>query len=269
MEGQNTKDFQGSFFKNCTHFFFQVILLIPCIEALYGSAATPKPYGHAHAPVYQPQKPAYHPPHGPSYGYTPAPHPPYGQKHHVMPGHPPKPPGAGPDYGPPGCAKNSTQHYCLDDYEYPVYEIQHAVEYHYAAVAALYKDVLANTENSVDRLVDLPDEQTYLCGSYTSYVHPKRAINSVGQWRIIVNDVQAHYETLTQTARVEACAHAGQPCPLVPECYHTKCVQKFIYHRFLVYDPYDYYFPFAIESFHMPSACACYNGAYAEPYHKA
>ena len=168
----------------------------------------------------------------------------------------------------PGCAKNLSQHYCLDDYEYPVYEIQHAVEYHYAAVAALYKDVLASTENSVDRLVDLADEQTYLCGSYTSYVHPKRAINSVGQWRIVVNDVQAHYETLTQTARVEACAHAGQPCPLVPECYHTKCVQKFIYHRFLVYDPYDYYFPFAIESFLMPSSCACYNGAYAEPYHK-
>ena len=245
--------------------YFQVILVIPTIEAIYGASPTAKPYGHT--PVYTP-KPAYHPPHGPSYGYSPAPHPPYGQQKHIMPGHPPKPPSPTPDYGPPGCAKNLSQHYCLDDYEYPVYEIQHAVEYHYAAVAALYKDVLASTENSVDRLVDLADEQTYLCGSYTSYVHPKRAINSVGQWRIVVNDVQAHYETLTQTARVEACAHAGQPCPLVPECYHTKCVQKFIYHRFLVYDPYDYYFPFAIESFLMPSSCACYNGAYAEPYHK-
>merc|ERR550532_1171833 len=85
-------------------------------------------------------------------------------------------------------------------------------------------------------------------------------INAHGQWRIIVNEVQAHYETLTQTARIEECLHAGQPCPLVPECYETKCLQKFIYHRFLVYDPYDYYFPFAIESFKLPSACACFNG---------
>ena len=41
----------------------------------------------------------------------------------------------------------------------------------------------------------------------------------------------------------------------------------YIYHRFLVYDPYDQYLPFAIESFKLPSACACYNGAYAEPPH--
>ena len=145
---------------NCYH--FQVLLVIPTIEAIYGASPTAKPYGHT--PVYTP-KPAYHPPHGPSYGYSPAPHPPYGQSKHIMPGHPPKPPSPTPDYGPPGCAKNLTQHYCLDDYEYPVYEIQHAVEYHYAAVAALYKDVLASTENSVDRLVDLADEQTYLCGN--------------------------------------------------------------------------------------------------------
>merc|ERR1712008_8196 len=170
----------------------------------------------------------------------------------------------------PRVQKNNTQFYCLDDYDYPAYEIQHAVEYHYSAVAALYKDVLANTENSVDRLIDITDEQTYLCGSLTAYVTPKRAINSHGQWRIIVNQVQAHYETLTQTARVEACAHAGSPCPLVPECYETKCVQKYNYHRFLVYDPYDYYFPFAIESFKLPASCACFNGAYIEPppYHK-
>ena len=117
----------------------------------------------------------------------------------------------------------------------------------------------------MDRLIDITDEQTYLCGSLTAYVTPKRAINSHGQWRIIVNQVQAHYETLTQTARVEACAHAGSPCPLVPECYETKCVQKYNYHRFLVYDPYDYYFPFAIESFKLPASCACYNGAYTDP----
>ena len=42
--------------------------------------------------------------------------------------------------------------------------------------------------------------------------------------------------------------------------------QKSLYHRFLVYDPYDKYFPFAIETFKLPASCACYNGAYIESH---
>lgn len=132
-------------------------------------------------------------------------------------------------------------------------------------MAALYKDVLANTENSVDRLVELGQE-TYLCPSTTGYLMPLRAINTAGKWRIVVNGVKAHYETLTQTARVEECSTPGSPCPLVPACYDTSCVQKSLYHRFLVYDPYDKYFPFAIETFKLPASCACYNGAFIESH---
>ena len=171
----------------------------------------------------------------------------------------------------PSCGKNATAHHalstwCLEDYEYPTADIQHAIEYHYAAGASLYKDVIANTDNSVDRL-KYPQDETYLCPSETAYVTPLRAINTEGKWRIVVNGVKAHYETLSQTARIEACRTAGHPCPLVPECYATKCLQKFIYHRFLVYNPYDYYFPFAIESFKLPSSCACVNGAYKYQKH--
>ena len=32
--------------------------------------------------------------------------------------------------------------------------------------------------------------------------------------------------------------------------------------RFLVYDPCDQYFPFAIETFQLPASCACSLGAY-------
>ena len=39
----------------------------------------------------------------------------------------------------PKNASDLVKSYCLVDHEYPVYEIQHAVEYHYSAVAALYK----------------------------------------------------------------------------------------------------------------------------------
>ena len=93
-----------------------------------------------------------------------------------------------------------------------------------------------------------------------------RAINKNGEWRWIVNNIDAHYETLTQTARIEECSTPGDSCPLVPDCYETKCLQKSNYHRFLVYDRYDRYLPFAIESFKLPSSCACYNGAYNAPY---
>ena len=43
-------------------------------------------------------------------------------------------------------------------------------------------------------------------------------------------------------------------------------LQKSLYHRFLVYDPYDKYFPFAIETFKLPASCACYNGAFIESH---
>ena len=59
---------------------------------------------------------------------------------------------------------------------------------------------LASTENSVDGLVHLEDEQ-YLCPTESGYVQPLRALNAYGKWRIIVNHVKAHYETLSQTAR--------------------------------------------------------------------
>ena len=110
--------------------------------ALADSDASAEASLHPYSPA--PPHP-YHPPAAPGvggYGYTPRPYPPapYGPTH--------GPPAHGtPDYGgPPLCSKNSSdlvKNYCLVDHEYPVYEIQHAVEYHYSAVAALYKVQLA------------------------------------------------------------------------------------------------------------------------------
>merc|ERR1712083_422627 len=184
---------------------------------------------------------------------------------HAAPYHPAPAPHH--EYKPPACSIDNPKTWCLEDAEYPTYEIEHALQYHYEGVQAIYKDVLANTENSVDRLKEIVQE-TYLCPSVTAYIMPLRAVNTDGKWRVVVNGVKAHYETLTQTARIEECTTAGESCHLVPACYETKCLQKSIYHRFLVYDAYDQYFPFAIETFKLPSACACYNGAYVEPPHK-
>jgi len=260
---------------------------------VYGYTPAPPAYGPVEpvyhtTPVYTPEvagyvtpvvahpSPVYHevPVH---HAVHPAPYEPYPQApyhepvvHHApAPYHEPKAhPHPKPDnYKPPKCSVGNPKTWCLEDPEYPTYEIEHALQYHYEGVQAIYKDVLANTENSVERLKEIVEE-TYLCPSVTAYIQPRRAVNTAGKWRIVVNGVKAHYETLSQTARIEECTTAGESCPLVPPCYETKCLQKNIYHRFLVYDPYDEYFPFAIETFRLPSACACYNGAYAEPPHK-
>merc|ERR1719187_111304 len=212
-------------------------LILAC--ALFGTSLADK--GVHHAPSYHP-RPAYgHRHHAPAYGHAP---------------HKPHEPEV------PACAANTTKPWCLEDSENPLYEIKHAAEHLYAKLLSVYADVAdLNTELSVDRISTLEEEVT-LCPSETNYVKPLRAINTDGKWRTIVNNVDVHYQTLTQTTRVEECLTAGEVCPLVPDCLESKCLQKSIYHRFLVYDPYDAYFPFAIETFKLPASCACLLGAY-------
>ncbi|KAG7156352.1 Neurotrophin 1-like 6 [Homarus americanus] len=219
-------------------------------------------YGSHHTPSYHPQpsyphpQPAYHHP-------QPAYHHPQPAYHHPQPSYDPKPTYKH-EHEPavPACATNTTKPWCLEDAEYPTYEIKHAAEQHYEKVLSLYADVAdLNTELSVER-PNVLEEETYLCPSETAYVRPLRAQNTIGKWRVIVNNVDVHYQTLSQTTRIEECLTSGEACPKVPVCYETKCLQKFIYHRFLVYDPYDQYFPFAIESFKLPASCACLLGAY-------
>lgn len=234
----------------------------------------PPPYGHStpvyghSSPVYGPTTPAYG--HStPAYGYsTPAPyHKPGYSKHQVYPAKIPKygeyesPKHCGYEKA-PTCSHNTTKQWCLEDYEYPEYEIKGALEYHKKAVLDLYADVAdLNTANSVVRPNTL-DEETYLCPSDTSYVRPLRAVNTDGKWRLIVNNIKVDYEKFTQTTRLEECVQYGKPCPLVPHCYDSSCLQKSVYHRFLVYDSCDKHFPFAIESFKLPASCACHLGAY-------
>ncbi|XP_045615594.1 neurotrophin 1-like [Procambarus clarkii] len=169
------------------------------------------------------------------------------------------------DPGAPACASSTGNTWCVEDLEYPTYEIKQDVEYHYRKVLDLYTDVAdLNTKLSVEGSNTL--QESYLCPSKTSYVKLLRAQNAMGKWRIIVNNIDVHYETLTQTTRIEECLTSGEFCPLVPECYESRCLQKSIYHHFLVYDPYDQHFPFAIEPFKLPASCACLLGAYSIDY---
>ena len=167
--------------------------------------------------------------------------------------------------GPPKCALGKVEKtYCIDDFEYPKYEIADALLVHYEAVTQLYKDVFIETENSVDDIDDLEDE-IYLCPAEIQYIQPMRAVNVFGKWRIIVNRVHLNRDTLTQTARIEECLDPGEVCDLVPEPYDTECIQKAVFHRFLVYDPFDQHLPFSIDSFKLPSTCTCFAPDYNLP----
>ena len=162
----------------------------------------------------------------------------------------------------PQCAKNTTKLWCLQDSEYPSLEIQKALQQHYITIKSLYKNIFIDTSNSVDGLDKLSDE-TYLCPSTTGYIQPLRAVNIDGKWRTIVNGIESYGVKYMQNGRIEECdVVVGTTCPLVSSCYQSKCVQKNIYHRFLVFDPYDYTFPFAIEKFKLPASCACVVGAF-------
>ena len=79
----------------------------------------------------------------------------------------------------------------------------------------MFQDVLINTDLSVDHLATLAQE-TFLCPSYVDYAKPLRALNTKGEWRIIVNGIPASYDHLTQTVRIERCKYHGQACPLIP-----------------------------------------------------
>ncbi|XP_064113512.1 uncharacterized protein LOC135220150 [Macrobrachium nipponense] len=196
----------------------------------YGTSYARSSVSYGSSPAYQP-KPSYQKP-SPSYtSYTPA------------------------------CSKKTTKPWCLEDEEYPTYNITQAANYHSEKLLSLYADVNdLSTKLSVDRPKGL-QEETYVCKTATSYVKPLRIQNTDGHWRIIVNNIDLYHQRLTQTTRIEECQAPGDVCRKVPDCYNSKCLQKSVYHRFLVYDPYDEYFPFVIESFKLPASCDCLLGA--------
>merc|ERR1711970_1184091 len=154
-----------------------IVLAAAALVCVYGDAdAEPKAdgqvYGYTPAPAYGPVEPVYH--------AAPVAHPAafvhhavvhHAPVHHAPAAyHEPKPD----HYEPPKCSIDNPKTWCLEDPEYPTYEIEHALQYHYEGVQAIYKDVLANTENSVDRLKEIVQE-TYLCPSVTAYIQPLRA----------------------------------------------------------------------------------------------
>merc|ERR1712088_1260640 len=131
-------------FINRTMYCLVIISSLVAVAMAEADAAHPHAVPHHPAPY----APAPYTPAPAPYGYSPAPYTP-------APYHPH-------EEVPPVCSKDNPKPWCLEDPEYPTYEIQKAIEYHYDSVQQMYKDVLANTDNSVDRLKEIVQE-TYLC----------------------------------------------------------------------------------------------------------
>ncbi|CAL4116968.1 unnamed protein product [Meganyctiphanes norvegica] len=179
----------------------------------------------------------------------------------------------------PTCVDNSTLSYCLEDEEYPEYELKawiHAdpiFAKKYADVPDQSADDLvegitkdqeagfdysfytgASTGDSPYDLSHWTGPEGYLCPSDVVYGMPKRARNVEGKWRVIINNV--HY--FTQTVRMETCQFPAAACRALPPCYNSSCTQKSVHHRLLSWDPCNPYKGIFIDSYKLPSACSCY-----------
>jgi len=103
-----------------------------------------------------------------------------------------------------------------------------------------------------------------VCGSYWSYVFPKRAMNQNGEYKFILNAPQDG--ELAQAVRIRVCLRANKPCDLgsytnfLSDVVGTACRQEFGYIRLLAFsnEPKDNQQPLEVGTFQFPSACSCY-----------
>lgn len=227
-------------------------------------------------PAYKPEYPAYKPeypaprypePHYPQYpSYSKPSYPSY-------PSYPAYPKYCDPKAA-PKCAENSTLPWCLADEEYPSGDIKYAIDYD-PLVLKKYADVAdQSADDLVDGVTKAQEEkfdysfyngkqfdqgnwvggEGFICPSDVKYARPLRAKNVDGEWRVIVQDV-AYY---TQTQRVESCLFPEAACRTLAPCHHSKCLQKYVYHRMLSFDPCDSYRGLFIDTYKLPSACSCH-----------
>merc|ERR1711899_126529 len=218
------------------------------------------------------------PPHHPVHPVHPAPH-------HPPHGHPPH--GYCDPKAPPKCAADTDLPFCIEDAEYPEYEIANKISQD-PIFLKKYSDV---PEQSADDLVEhiaAPQEASfdysyytgaskgpspydathwigpegYLCPSDVDYAKIRRAVNVEGYWRIILQHIPKEYGyghyNYTQTTRLETCQTPDSACRLLAPCYQSKCTQKYVYHRMLSLDPCDPYRGFFIDTYNLPSACSCH-----------
>jgi len=254
------------------------VLLVPIAIILAEPTADPAhPHGAPHHGV--PHHPVpHHPPHDP---YAPDPY--AAAPHHPAPAHH----GYCDPKAPPACALHTDVPFCIEDPEYPAYEIADKISQD-PIFLKKYSDIADQTADDLVQDIVAPQEASfdynyytgaskgpspydashwigpegYLCPSQVDYVKIHRALNVEGFWRVILQHVPHDYAyghyNYTQTTRLEACLTPDSACRLLAPCYGSKCTQKYIYHRMLSFDPCDPYRGFFIDTYKLPSACSCH-----------
>ncbi|KAK7082025.1 Neurotrophin 1 Source FlyBase [Halocaridina rubra] len=109
------------------------------------------------------------------------------------------------------------------------------------------------TENHAHR--DFARDGGYLCPSEVKYARPKRARNSKGKWKYIVN-----MDKYSQTIRMEKCMKPGGACSYVSHHYRATCNQVYNYHRLLSWEDGR---GLHMDIFKVPSCCSCHIQGYA------
>ncbi|XP_071549090.1 uncharacterized protein [Panulirus ornatus] len=109
------------------------------------------------------------------------------------------------------------------------------------------------TENHAHR--DFAQDGGFLCPAEVKYARPKRARNSKGSWKFIVN-----MDKYTQTIRMEKCMKPGGACSYVSHHYRATCNQIYNYHRLLSWDDSR---GLHMDIFKVPSCCSCHIQGYA------
>ncbi|KAK8376437.1 hypothetical protein O3P69_009826 [Scylla paramamosain] len=109
------------------------------------------------------------------------------------------------------------------------------------------------TDNHVHR--DFAQDGGFLCPSEVKYARPKRARNSKGDWKFVVN-----MDKYTQTIRMEKCLKPGGACSYVSHHYRATCNQVYNYHRLLSWEDGR---GLHMDIFKVPTCCSCHIQGYA------
>ncbi|XP_043209709.1 uncharacterized protein LOC122374794 [Amphibalanus amphitrite] len=189
---------------------------------------------------------------------------------------------------------------CLDDAAYPTDYIIHELKKNPELTDRLMSDVTyQSADNLVDGLTKAEEESYsrqhyfgltdrdhlthadghaygasyqeqggYICPSDIFYGRVKRAVNTFGEWKVIVNlpDNFRHdpkYKKYVQTSRLESCVYPGAACSFVDHLFPSACLQKYSFVRLVAY---SYDRGLHVDSFKLPSACSCHVSPRPVPY---
>jgi len=173
-----------------------------------------------------------------------------------------------------------TEDICLETDDYPSAEVLSSLRSEKHVSATLLADV---KDQSADELVDgitASQERAYdfghyygnrredtaasrdfasdggfLCPSAIRYARPRRARNSKGEWKTVVN-----VDKFTQTVRMEKCHKPGGACSYVSHHYQAMCNQVYNYQRLLSWEEKR---GLHMDIFKVPTCCTCHIQGYS------